>query len=128
MEEEWTCGKGLAHHSAIPSKIAELIAALAEVLENHLKALDPKDEQAIPELDAYSSLARDFDAIAKDLETTATRMAGYLDLPMAPHDEAVLHDPRSMDPFRAFVKREQELLAALQTHVARDIEMVKSMD
>ena len=128
MDEEWTCGKGLAYHSAIPSKFAEYAAALVGVLENHLKALDPKDELAIPELDAYSSLVRDFDAIAKDLEATATRMAGFRDLPMAPHDEAVMSDPRGMDPFRTFVKREQELLAALQKHAAQDVEMLKSMD
>jgi hypothetical protein len=127
VDEEWTCGKGLALHSAIPAKFAELTAALVEILGNHLRALDPKDERAIPEIDAYSTLVREYGAIARDLEGTAARMAGYRDLPMAPHDEAAMNDRRGLETFKDFVKREQELYQLLQTHVAQDEEMLKAM-
>ena len=40
MTDEPTCGRGLAASAALPGKIAELSAALAEVLERHMKALD----------------------------------------------------------------------------------------
>lgn len=38
--EEWTCGKGLAHHSAVPAKIADYLAALTETLRTHLGTID----------------------------------------------------------------------------------------
>jgi hypothetical protein len=36
-----TCGEGLAANSILPAKLAELMAAQAEVLERHTRALDP---------------------------------------------------------------------------------------
>src|ERR671935_3226006 len=53
-----TCGKGLAANAALPAKLAELVAARAEVLERHTQALDLTDPNARHELDAYTALAR----------------------------------------------------------------------
>jgi len=50
MEQQPTCGQGLAHNAAPPAKLAEVFAAVAEVLEIHLTALDPKDKGSRPEL------------------------------------------------------------------------------
>jgi hypothetical protein len=50
MEEEPTCGKGLAEQSVLPAKLGQLMASLAENLEVHLKALDLTDENARQEL------------------------------------------------------------------------------
>ena len=36
-DEGWTCGKGLAASAALPTKLAELTAARAEVLERHIE-------------------------------------------------------------------------------------------
>ena len=58
MADEPTCGKGLAEHSALPAKLAELIGSVADNLEIHMKALDPSDANAIKERDAYESLTR----------------------------------------------------------------------
>jgi hypothetical protein len=52
MEEQPTCGKGLAENSAVPAKVAELIAALAGSLEVHMKALDLEDASSRKEFDA----------------------------------------------------------------------------
>jgi hypothetical protein len=50
MEEEPTCGKGLAEQSVLPAKLGQLMASLADNLEVHLKALDLTDENARQEL------------------------------------------------------------------------------
>jgi hypothetical protein len=44
MEEEPTCGKGLAEQSVLPAKLGQLMASLADNLEVHLKALDLPDD------------------------------------------------------------------------------------
>ena len=46
MDEHPTCGQGLAEHSALPAKLGELAAAMAENLEAHQDLLDVTDENA----------------------------------------------------------------------------------
>lgn len=127
MDDEWTCGKGLAEHSALPAKIAELISALAENLEIHQKALDLTDVNARKEHEAYVKLAQQYRTIATELQTTAERMAGYRDLPMGRHDERAMASPQTLDAFTTFVKREQDVLALLQKAVERDQTMLDEM-
>ena len=45
MEEQQTCGKGLAEHSAVPAKFAEFLDALADNLEAHLPTIDTTAEE-----------------------------------------------------------------------------------
>ena len=40
MNEQQTCGKGLADRSAFPAKLGELIVAMIENLEAHQETLD----------------------------------------------------------------------------------------
>ena len=56
MEEPSTCGQGLASRSTLPGKLGELLAALARILEAHMRALDPAEADARKELDAYATL------------------------------------------------------------------------
>src|SRR5688572_23354469 len=42
-DEEWTCGKGLAASAELPERMGELIGRLADVLENHTRALTGTD-------------------------------------------------------------------------------------
>jgi hypothetical protein len=51
--------KGLAERSALPTKLGELVAAVADNLEAHLIALDLTDENSRTEHDAYVTLARE---------------------------------------------------------------------
>jgi hypothetical protein len=53
MENQRTCGQGLAENSALPAKLGEMIGALTGNLEAHMKALDRKDKNARKEHDAY---------------------------------------------------------------------------
>jgi hypothetical protein len=114
-----TCGKGLAEHSAIPAKLSELIAALAENLEAHQPTLDLTDERSRQELDAYVKLARAHRAIAAQLREAAEQMAGYRDLPMGRHDERALAGRSVLDAFGNLVRVERELVALLQASVAQ---------
>jgi hypothetical protein len=124
MDDQPTCGKGLAEHAALPATLGELMAALAENLEAHQKTLDLSDENSRKELDVYVALAKDHRSLAAQLRATAQRMAGYRDLPMGRHDERALADPRLIKAFAKFVKTELAVLAELQRAVERDQQML----
>lgn len=118
--EEWTCGRGLAHHSAVPAKMAEYLAALAETLRTHLRTIDTSDATGQAEWDAYKELADGYADLADRLGTTAARMSGYRDLPAAPHHEEELADPALMEVFAQFVEVETELATFLMKSADQD--------
>ena len=125
FDDQMTCGKGLAEHSVIPAKLGELIAALAENLELHMPALVMTDERSREEHHAYARLAAEHRAIAEQLTAVAAHMAGYRNLPMGPHDDKAMEDPKVMEAFGRYVKIERELIATLQKAVARDQELLR---
>jgi hypothetical protein len=127
MDEQPTCGKGLAEHATLPAAVARLMAATAAMLDVHQKALVLEDENARREHDAYVKLAQAHRLVANQLQATAEQMAGYRDLPMGAHDRAVLMSSESADTFRAFVRQEQELLNLLQISHERDRKMLDEM-
>jgi hypothetical protein len=127
MESQRTCGKGLAEHSALPAKLGEIIGALAENLEVHMKALDPKDKNARKEHDAYRKLATELRRIGDELEAIAAEMGRYRDLPMGRHDEETMSGPQVRAAFEKFVKVEQELRAMLEKRVEQDRTMLAAM-
>jgi hypothetical protein len=116
--DEPTCGKGLAANAALPAKLAELSAAMAEVLERHTRALDLTDPAAREEVDAYTVLVRAHRTISGELASLAQQMAGYRDLPMGRHDMAVMADPEGQaEAFQRLVAIERELLVLLNAKV-----------
>jgi hypothetical protein len=125
VEEQQTCGKGLAEHSVLPRKAGELIDGLAENLELHLDALDRGDDAARAEHDAYTSLAARHRRIAADLRSVSEEMVGYHDLPIAPHDMAVMTSPRLGEAFARYVEAERELAAVLEAGIRRDEAMLR---
>lgn len=126
MTDQPTCGQGLAEHSSLPSRIADVIAALAGVLEFHQTALDISDAHTQPEREAYGTLASDFHGIATMLARTAAQMAGERYLPMGRHDESILGGAESMEKFATFVRAERQLLDLLQTSLERDEAMLQN--
>ena len=120
MEEQATCGKGLAEHSALPAKLAELTSAVADNLEAHMTALDLDDEHSRREYEAYALLARRHRELATQLQATAKQMEGYRDLPMGRHDPVAVSAPALRTAFENFVRHEQELLNLLQHWIERD--------
>src|SRR5262245_54144012 len=114
-DDQPTCGKGLAANAALPAKLAEVLAALAEVLGRHTRALDRNDPDGLAELDAYTSLERTHRGVASELVRLSEAMAGYRDLPMAAHDMTVMADPKGQaEAFQRFVAVERELLELLR--------------
>jgi hypothetical protein len=124
--EEWTCGKGLAHHSAVPAKMAGYLAALAETLRTHLPMIDTSEATGQAEWVAYRELADAYADLADRLGTTASRMRGYRDLPAAPHHEEELADPVLTDVFAKFVEIETELATLLQESANQDQAMLRN--
>jgi hypothetical protein len=121
-----TCGKGLAANADLPAKLAELTAAMADVLERHTGVLDLTDSAAREEFDAYSALVQAHRAVAGELASLAQQMAGYRDLPMGRHDEAALADPQGQAAaFQRLLTTERELLALLSTKVAEGEELLR---
>ena len=127
MDDQQTCGKGLAQHSALAASLGELVASTARVLEVHMKALDLADEHSKREYDAYRELASAHRRIAIELADTAHRMAGYRELPMGRHDMAAMMSPAPRHAFAGFVKHEESLVALLQSRLAADHAMLDSM-
>lgn len=127
MTDEPTCGRGLAASAALPAKLADLSAAVAEILEGHMKALDLRHEHSRQEHALYDRLAGEHRDAAAALAGTAERMAGARDLPMGPHDMAAMADPAMGAAFERFVRLEEELLQLLQSRLDDDRAMLATM-
>jgi hypothetical protein len=109
MPDEPTCGKGLVANAPLPRALAEAAAAMAENLERHVPALAPDD----PERPVYEEIAASLRRGAEALGAAAERMAGQAELPMGPHDEAVLAAPEVASAFERLVRAEEALAALL---------------
>ena len=127
IPEQPTCGKGLAENSVLPARIGNLLAAMAENLDVHMKALDLTDPNSRAEHQAYEGLVAEIQKAAEQLEETANRMAGYRDLPMGRHDEQAMAHPRVRETFERFVQQKQELLSLLHQTAERDHKLLEIM-
>jgi hypothetical protein len=127
MADDPTCGQGLAEHSVLPAKLAELTAALADNLDVHTKALDRTDENAEREHRIYLKLVREHRKIAALLDATAEEMAASRDLPMGRHDAKAMSSPAVVEAFERFVEIERELVGLLQERVREDGKLLAEM-
>ena len=121
-----TCGEGLAHHSTLPAKMADLVAAVAKNLEAHLAAIDQRDERSRPEHDAYVLLIHQHHDIETRLRALAREMAGYAGLPMAVHDPEAMAAPGGRRAFEHLVSEERALVTMLQNWIAEHETMLRS--
>lgn len=103
MEEQDTCGSGLAQSSPTPAALAAVAAGLAHNLEVHVRALDPDDAAAVQEQAVYERVARSLRDAAAELRTAAAEMAAAVDLPMGAHDIAAITTPDALDAFEGYV-------------------------
>jgi len=106
MDQQPTCGQGLARHAALPLRFADVLGAVAENLELHLTALDPNDRGSRPEFDAYVVLATQHRELESRLRALALQMEGYRDLPMAAHDMSVMTSPKMVHALERLAAQE----------------------
>jgi hypothetical protein len=127
LDEQQTCGRGLAEHSALPAQLAEVTEAMASNLQVHMQALELDDEPAREEHAVYLRLAEEQRQAAARLRAVANEMAAARDLPMGRHDAQTMSSPEVGDAFQRFVKAKQQLLALLQGMVEQDRRMLAEM-
>jgi hypothetical protein len=127
MDEQPTCGKGLADNAPLPAKLGELTSAVGGILEAHIPSLDLTDDHSRRERELYQHLAAELRRAGLGLETIARQMAGSRDLPMGRHDEAAMASPAVLHSFQRFVQVEQELLTLLQGRLEQDRHMLAAM-
>jgi hypothetical protein len=127
MDEQQTCGRGLAENAVLPATLSELTAAMGAVLEAHIPSLDLTDERSRKEHEVYQRLVADFRQAAVEFKAIARQMAGSRDLPMGRHDEATMASPAVRHSFERFVQSEQELLTVLQRRLEQDQQMLATM-
>ena len=126
MEKTHSCGQGLAEHATVPALVGELIEAVAENLELHMKSLGD-DVNARREHDAYASLATQHRQLGAALRAVGTEMASYRELPMGAHDVAVLSTPAAASSFERYVIARRQLEAALKVIGEADDRMLDMM-
>ena len=127
VEDIQTCGRGLADRSALPAHLATLAGALAGILEEHQKSLTSDDVNTAAERNAYWDLTKRYRGISQDLSAAARQMESYRGLVMAPHDKSALTSITNISAFDRFVEAERDLIDLLETCLARDETMLKTM-
>jgi hypothetical protein len=127
MNDQPTCGTGLAAQAAIPASVGELLAAMAAVLDTHQTALDITDENAKPEHHAYVTLVLELQSISAQLVATAQRMGGCRNLPMGRHDEEKMSGRDAVAAFERFVHAERMLLSQLTQAIGEHEAMLTQM-
>ncbi|WP_369135667.1 hypothetical protein [Modestobacter sp. I12A-02662] len=114
MEEQQTCGRGLAQNAAVPAALAAAAAGLAQNLEVHVRALDPGEAAAAEEQGVYQRVAHRLRRAAAELQAAAAEMASAVDLPMGAHDMAAITTTDVLDAFRDHVAAEDDLRRLLE--------------
>lgn len=127
MNEQPTCGKGLASNAELPSRVGHLVSAMADVLEAHLPALDITDEPSRVEREVYLDLIREHREAALQLQAVASQMEGYHSLAMGRHFPEAMAAPQVLQSFQRFVAVEQALIVYLQHRRKQDQDMLAAM-
>jgi hypothetical protein len=109
VEEQSTCGRGLAQNSVVPAALAAVAAGLAQNLEVHTRALGVGDAAAAQEQRVYERVAHSLRSAVADLQAAAAEMASAVDLPMGAHDMAAITTPDVLGAFEGYVAAEDDL-------------------
>jgi hypothetical protein len=109
VEDEPTCGRGLAQNTVVPAALAAVAAGMAQNLEVHVRALDPGDAAAAQEQGVYERVAHSLRGAAADLQAAAAEMAAAVDLPMGAHDIAAITTTDTLSAFEGYVAAEDDL-------------------
>ena len=127
MDDQQTCGKGLAAHAPLPGQLGRLVQATAAVLEAHLGMLDLTDPFSAAEREVYRELIDEHRRAAEVLLGLAQRMAAARELPMGRHVDVPEAMVAMRHAFAQFVECEMELQAMLESRLASDRQMLAAM-
>lgn len=127
MTEEATCGTGMAAGAALPTRMAGVVAAMADVLTRHTDSLDPEEPAGAEERDAWLRLAADNRQLATRLMAVADRMESQQGLPVAGHDMAVLMSDDATAAFEHLVHAQEQLHALLTEQLVEFRAMLAQM-
>lgn len=126
--EALTCGRGVAANAELPEQLANIVAAVADVLEHHMTALPVVDEAAREELEGYASVV----ARARDAESALREMAREMrakrDLPAAPHDMSILTAPAAQEVFLSLVEKERTLHALVERRLKEHSQLAAAQE
>jgi uncharacterized protein YndB with AHSA1/START domain len=126
VDEQPTCGIGLAQHATVLENIAVMLEGLAETLELHRRMLVLSDENSRREDAVYGELAASWKRIAGDSAQAAAQMLAQRELPMGAHDVSAWTE-QHRGAFEKYVNAETKLLGLLRIDVERDGAMLASM-
>lgn len=127
MNDQQTCGQGLAAHATLPAQLGRLTAANGAVLETHLAMLDVTDPLSAREHAVYAELILEYGRAAQLLTSLAERMTGARSLPMGRHLDNAAANAAMGHAFAGFVEGEEALLALLQDRLRADRQMLSAM-
>jgi hypothetical protein len=127
VDEEPTCGRGLAQSADVPAALAAVAAGLAQNLEVHTRALDPDDPAGAQEDAVYDRVARSLRSAAAELEAAAAEMAGAVDLPMGAHDMAAMTSTDVLDAFAGYVGAADDLRRLLDARSEVNEQMLEAI-
>ena len=127
MDEQPTCGKGLAANASLPDLFGRVTAATAAILEAHLAMLDVSDPRSATEHAVYVAVAEEHRRAAEILLTIAGRMTGARDLPMGRHLDVPEANSEMGRAFAEFVEGETALRGILDARLVADRQMLAAI-
>jgi hypothetical protein len=102
--------------------MAALVTATADVLTQHMSALDEHDSDARAERVAYGALVAAHRDVAERLEALARQLESNRDLPPAPHTEEVMRDPSGQAAaFDRYLMEQRKLAELLNTTITESM-------
>ena len=115
---EPTCGQMISGMAAIPAKLSEGAATVADMWEAHA-ALMGKDEDSVAEAKGLRAIAKTHKQIAASLMKASEEMKKASSWAGAPHDMAkMMSDPKLAEASKKMVEIHKEIIAMFQKSLA----------
>jgi uncharacterized coiled-coil DUF342 family protein len=115
---EPTCGQMISSMAAIPAKLSEGAATVADMWEAHA-ALMGKDKDSVAEAKGLRALAKGHRQIAASLMKASEEMKKAASWAGAPHDMAkMMSDPKLAEASKKMVEIHKEIIAMFQKSLA----------
>jgi len=127
VEEQHTCGRGLAQNTVVPAALAAVATGLAQNLEVHVRALAPGDAAAAQEQRVYERVAHSLRSAAADLQAAAAEMASAVDLPMGAHDMSAMATTDALGAFESYVAAGDDLRRLLDAQHEENEQMLTAI-